>query len=117
MNPIYAWQGVGYMWLWEDDFFELAYCLLNTPEHLIAKEIEWLIRDFTGTPEELEEAKAEVRHNHIYDDKPIEERLKIYRLERNTELEEKIVKYVTAAREYLNNFGKSGKEEEVEDEE
>ena len=31
----YEWQGRAYMWLWDVDEFELAYCLVNTPDELI----------------------------------------------------------------------------------
>jgi hypothetical protein len=106
VNPIYRWQGNGYMWLWEKQRFELAYCLLNTPEHLIQREIKKLEYDFIGSQEDFAEAVKEIRHNHTYDDKPNKERIRIYKFERNTENEELIKKYVIAAREYLNNFGK-----------
>lgn len=31
----YFWQGIGYMYLWEASTFELCYCMLSTPLHLI----------------------------------------------------------------------------------
>jgi hypothetical protein len=35
VNSLYYWQGMGYMWLTGAKFFDLAYCLVNTPESLI----------------------------------------------------------------------------------
>jgi hypothetical protein len=31
----YEWQGRAYMWLWDVPNFEIAYCMVNTPEALI----------------------------------------------------------------------------------
>jgi hypothetical protein len=42
--PLYEWQGRAYMMLWPDevDSFELAYCMVSTPEELIGHEDESL---------------------------------------------------------------------------
>jgi hypothetical protein len=37
-SKTYEWQGRCYMWLWDVDQFEIAYCLVNTPEELIGYE-------------------------------------------------------------------------------
>lgn len=37
-DPIYEWQGRAYMWLWDKPEFEIAYCLVNTPDELIGYE-------------------------------------------------------------------------------
>lgn len=34
----YEWQGRAYMWLWEKPAFEIAYCLVNTPDELVGYE-------------------------------------------------------------------------------
>jgi len=34
----YEWQGRGYMMLWDLPIFELAFCMVSTPEHLIGYE-------------------------------------------------------------------------------
>lgn len=34
-NALYEWQGRAYMWLYDVPSFEVAYCLVNTPEALI----------------------------------------------------------------------------------
>lgn len=41
-DPIYEWQGRAYMWLWGAEEFELAFCLVNTPDELIGYEREEL---------------------------------------------------------------------------
>lgn len=37
-SDLYEWQGRAYMLLWDKPFFELAYCLVDTPESLIGYE-------------------------------------------------------------------------------
>lgn len=106
VNIMHKWQGKGYMWLWDKPKFELAYCLINTPEHIIQQEIKKLEYGFIGTKEDWEDAVKELRFNHTYDDKSNEEKTRVFKFERDTEDEEMIKAYVTAAREYLNNFGK-----------
>lgn len=34
-DKLYEWQGRAYMMLWDVDQFEIAYCLVNTPDDLI----------------------------------------------------------------------------------
>lgn len=34
-DPTYEWQGRAYMWLWQKPRFDIAYCLVNTPDELI----------------------------------------------------------------------------------
>ena len=34
----YEWQGRVYMWLWDVDEFEIAYCMVSTPQELIGYE-------------------------------------------------------------------------------
>ena len=38
VDKLYEWQMRGYMWLWDADEWEVNYCLVNTPEHLIGFE-------------------------------------------------------------------------------
>jgi hypothetical protein len=38
MDKDYEWQGRAYMMLWDVDQFEIAYCLVNTPDELIGYE-------------------------------------------------------------------------------
>ncbi len=37
-DKTYEWQGRAYMWLWDVEEFEVAYCLVNTPDELIGYE-------------------------------------------------------------------------------
>lgn len=82
-DKMYEWQCRGYMRLWNVPAWEVAYCMVNTPDELIKFEQEEL---------------------HYVDD--IEEALRVtvVRYERDMELEAKIVSKVTAAREYLQRI-------------
>lgn len=37
-DSTYEWQGRAYMWLWQKPRFDIAYCLVNTPDELIGHE-------------------------------------------------------------------------------
>jgi len=40
MDKDYEWQGRAYLWLWDVDQFEIAYCMVSTPQELIGYERE-----------------------------------------------------------------------------
>lgn len=77
----YEWQGRAYMWLWDVDEFEVAYCLVNTPEELIGYE------------------QPEI---HFVDHITPELRITRVRYTRDKSLEEKIKQRVEDANMYLN---------------
>jgi hypothetical protein len=69
-NKGYEWQGRAYMWLWDVDQFEIAYCLVNTPEDLIGYEQQDLHFVDHITPE------LRVTRVHYTRDKTLEEKIK-----------------------------------------
>jgi hypothetical protein len=105
------------MWLWNKQKGKLVYVLLNTPEHLIAMEEKRLLYDFVGSKEDYEEACKELRRNHIYDDIPLNERIRTFEVGRSEERIARIEKRVMECRGYLNNFNQysSVVEDEEED--
>lgn len=78
----YEWQGRVYMWLWDVDLFEIAYCLVNTPEELIGYEQQEL---------------------HYVDHIAPELRVTCVQYKRDKKLEEKIKTKVVAANKYLDS--------------
>lgn len=80
MDKGYEWQLRAYMMLWDVDYSELAYCMVNTPDELIKFEQEEL---------------------HYVDAIDEALRVTIVPYERDRELEEKIKFKVDAARQYL----------------
>jgi hypothetical protein len=86
----YEWQMRGYMWLWDCDEAEVAFCLVDTPEELIGYENP-LLHQFGET---------ELREEPL----PIELRITTITYLRDRAIEEKIKRRVTAARAYLDTI-------------
>jgi hypothetical protein len=80
-DKTYEWQGRVYMWLWGLEEFEVAYCLVNTPDELIG----WESQDL-----------------HFVDHIAPELRVTRVAYRRDTALEEKMQERVIAANAYLN---------------
>ena len=80
MDKDYEWQGRAYMMLWDKPYFEIAYCMVSTPEDLIG---------------------YEQKSMHLVDGIERDLRVTIVSYERDLELEEKIKIKVNAARAYL----------------
>jgi hypothetical protein len=80
-DKLYEWQCRGYMRLWDVPVWEVAYCMVNTPDELIRNEQPEL-----HYVDEIDEAL----------------RVTVVRYERDMELEAKIITKVTAARAYLD---------------
>lgn len=76
----YEWQGRAYMMLWDVEAFDIAYCMVNTPDELIRFEQEDL---------------------HFVDHLDEALRITIVSYQRDRALEEKIKTKVGAARRYL----------------
>lgn len=104
-NPLYYWQGVGYMWLSGARKFVLAYCLVNTPEPLIEAEKRQLWYKL-GQPSDDDanwvDAQWAIDRNMRYDDIPLREKMLEYELEYNEADVELLKKKIIAARDYLN---------------
>lgn len=105
LNELYYWQGMGYMWLTGAKYFDLAYCLVNTPQSLIDAEIRSLWYKL-GQPSEddanWQDAQFAIQKNMVYDDIPLRERVLEYTIEYSESEIELLKKKVTKAREYLN---------------
>lgn len=79
-DTTYEWQCRGYMFLWDVPVWDVAYCMVNTPDELIKYEQEEL---------------------HFVDHIDPALRVTVVRYERDMELEEKIKRKVEMARKYL----------------
>lgn len=80
-DKLYEWQCRGYMRLWDVPVWEVAYCMVNTPDELIKYEQEEL---------------------HYVDHIPEELRVTVVRYERDMDLEQKIATKVQAAHRYFD---------------
>ena len=81
-DKTYEWQLRAYMWLWDVDKAQIAYCLVSTPDALIGYEDRQL--------HEVEHISPELR-------------VTLVNYERDKELEERIKIKVEAARDYYES--------------
>lgn len=126
LNKLYEWQGIGYMDLTGADKFILAYCLVNTPAHLIDSE-KRKAQFYLGLPDghaDLIDEFKRIEKNSIYDmpmflkqnpyyqpvhelsewhfDIPLEERVFEIEFTRDENKIKKMHERVEQCREYMN---------------
>jgi hypothetical protein len=107
----YAWQLIGYMWLWEADSSILFYVLLNLPERqLLELELKMFYQKGKyltfQDPEFLKDCES-LRERYNFEKFPIEDRFKAFVLNRDLRLESDISKMVIKCREWLNDYHSS----------
>lgn len=107
MTTDYEWQLRGYMWLTELEESTLAYCLVDTPQHLIYEEckrlawrtgvIDWEV------DEEFQKKCEEIEKNMTFADIPDNERVRQIHLKRDLDKEKELQDRIKLCRAYLNN--------------
>lgn len=100
----YEWQGIGYMKLWEKKKFRLFYSINNMPEHLLIGEERKLFYQHnfvTYEDEEYQNLCLELRAKHNYDHMPLEEKFKVWEVDRDEDKIEALVKKIEVCRKYL----------------
>lgn len=103
----YYWQLQGYMYLTNRTEADLAYCLVNAPEHLIVQEKSRRMYQLGLTDdmhEAIEEMENEVEKEMKFDDIPAAERIKVYHFEFDPKGFIALEERVKAARSYLNTL-------------
>ena len=88
----YYWQLMGYMALTGKRKAFLDYCLVDTPQHLIQRELDSMA--FRGG-ELSKETEAEVRHNMTFYHVPLELRVKTFEIDWDEEAWESIKNRIT----------------------
>jgi len=106
ITTLYEWQLRAYMMLLNVDHAELAYCLVDMPSAMLSDELYRLQYNFTGGEENpaYEDAANQLLLNSVYSDIPAEERIKVFKIERDAEKEAAIIARVLEAREYYNGL-------------
>lgn len=107
VNRMYYYQLQGYMALTGAKRGTLAYCLVNTPDEMIADEKRRLFYKMQCVTEEDPRyiARASgIDRNMIFDDIPPQERVLKYSVERDDEIIGKIYDKVAKCREFLLEF-------------
>jgi len=102
-NDVYKWQVIAYMELTGLRQGEIAYCLVDTPEHLILDEIRrfmWknMLMDIS------EEQEQEIRKNLTFSDIPEKLRVKRFEIEYKDEEVKAMRSMIKLAREYMNEL-------------
>lgn len=103
----YDWQLTGYTWLDNAESGTLAYCLIDTPEPLINKEVNKLMWDMgaaTSESPEFLEAKAKLEHQMRFGDIPREERVHEKFVRRDEQKINQIPDRVKECREWLSEL-------------
>jgi len=103
----YYYQLQGYMALSGAPIAYIAYCLVNTPQNIIDGEKYRLLKSMNVISEESPEFVKEamkIEKNLTFDDIPKEERVLIFKVEKDDDIIEKINLTVIKARTYLAEF-------------
>jgi len=104
LNKDNYWQIQGYLWLTGAKRGSISHCLVNTPDGLIEQEKRSFMYKNPGlSPEQLDEAFAEIDRNAKYDDIPIQDRVHIFEIERNDADIERLKVRIEECRNYLVN--------------
>ena len=106
MNKLYYWQLMCYMHLTGLKSAKLVYCLVDTPEQFIEKEIINLWYKL-GKPSSEDkyfiQASEDLRKKAIYNHIPMKERVSISTLEYDAKEMERLQKIILIARKYMND--------------
>jgi hypothetical protein len=129
LDPSYEWQNRGYMWLTGAKKWSTAYCLVNAPAYMITREKEKVWYSM-GQPSEDNERFIEhlvkIEKNMIFDmvqfrkenpntdlevlnrdlwkhDMPLEARVLLFTINRDTDYEDRIKSRVELCRNYILN--------------
>lgn len=103
----YYYQLQGYMALSGAPVAYIAYCLVNTPQNIIDGEKYRLLKSMNVISEESPEFVKEamkIEKNLTFDDIPKEERVLIFKVEKDDDIIEKVNQTVIKARAYLAEF-------------
>jgi hypothetical protein len=104
LDSLYYWQMQSYMWLTGAKSALIAYCLVNTPESIIEQEKYYLLKKMDVATEESPEYVKEamkIEFNMSFDDISIDERVLMFKVERNEDDILRIQQKVEKAREFL----------------
>jgi len=103
-NKMYWWQLQGYMWLTDRKYSELAYCLVNTPQDLILKEMNRLKWNSVGVLSEEEDNRLQelLEKNMTFSDIDKRNRVRIFKIQRDEEVLSQIQERVIQCREYIS---------------
>jgi hypothetical protein len=107
LKAIYWYQMQGYLELYDIDYGEVCFCLLNTPESLIDREKIRLLNKYVFgeiSREDYERHMETLELSLTYNNIPMRKRVIRFRVNRYRELMPKVYKKVEKCRDWLSNF-------------
>jgi hypothetical protein len=108
VTDLYETQLNVYMWLLGLKKAELAYCLIDAPEHIIRAEISSYLYynklKLEVESDEYKEIDAKIRKNMTFGDIPEDKRIKIFEVEYNQDIIDRLTNKINLSREYLNSI-------------
>lgn len=113
LTKAYEAQIRGYLWLTGVEVGLLAYCLVDTPAHLIYSECKKLayhkgVIDWEND-EEFQKEMEEIEQSMTFSEIPVRERVKTFNIIRDADFEKRCEEKIWECRSYLNTLAK-GKE-------
>lgn len=100
LDKKYYWQVMGYMRQTGAKAAHVDYCLVNTPESLVDKEVA--VASYNGDLTHFKE--MEIRGHHDYSEVPLHLRVKTFKVDRNQEDIDKITSSVLNCRKYIEEL-------------
>jgi hypothetical protein len=104
-NKDYRYQLQGYMYLTGKTQAEIAYFLLNSPDGIILSEAKSIMYKEGLGADWLDVLVEEVRASHNFDHIPMQERCKVFKVERDEAIISEIKDRVENCREYIKSLG------------
>lgn len=98
----YEYQLYAYNILSDTRHGYIAYILTNSPEWLIEKEFNKY--SFYKPQEEWQELEEQIRRNNIFNDMPVNKRVKLFHQPMQNGIEDRIFTKIEKARNYLNSL-------------
>jgi hypothetical protein len=99
---VYEYQLYCYMILTQQTKGYIAYILANSPDWLIEKEFNK--KSYYKSEDTWQELEETIRKQHIFDDIPLNKRIKIFELDYKKDVEYEIYNAVEKGRNYMNNL-------------
>ena len=106
-TTMYITQAQCYMWLTGRIKYRLIYCLVPTPQHIIANQMQKLSYSYGGNYDNLdyiEECQQIQRNNDLINEIPKEDRVKVFEFMYDEALIEKLKGQIEKARNYYNTL-------------
>jgi hypothetical protein len=96
----YFYQGQIYMDLFDRDRWDFVYCLMDTPDEIVERELFYKTRDSDLMPEDIQRMELDYQYSHL----PASLRIKTFSIFRDETVIQSIRDRVELCREYLKTL-------------